>query len=212
MEQVYDWLKTIVIFMIFLTIISNLLGKSDFKKYINVVTGLLLILVTVNPILQFIKADQKFDYYFDSVTYDLETKEIGNQMKDAEEAQRRVILKRYKEEIKKQIEILLRKEELYLLDANIEIEEDMNREEYARIQELDVTATFYANEVQVTQNEKQILIPKITIGDDRKEERKAENQDTYLSPMEIHIRDILSDFYKVPIGNINISIQGGKYE
>lgn len=209
MEGIYSWIKTIVIFMIFLTILSNMLGKSDFKKYINVVTGLLLVLVTVNPILQFISQEESFDYYFDSVSFDLQTTEVANEMQDAEEAQRQVILANYKEEIRAQIESLLEERDLYLLSSEIVINEDSSSEDYAKIKELTVVCTYYVQEDKTVDKVDPIVIPDIEIGINAENKEEKTKEEEFLSPMEIQVKNTLSDFYNIKADNINISIQGG---
>lgn len=210
MQGVYSWLKTIVIFMIFLTILSNLLGKSDFKKYINVVTGLLLVLVTMNPILKLLSMDDSFDYYFDSVSFNLQTTEVANEMRDAEEGQRQIILENYKEEIVKHIEDLLKEEELYLLNAKVSIEEDSSSEDYAKIKQITLKATYSVPDSESETTIEKVEIPKIEIGTSAPSEVvKNENSNDFLSPMEIHIKNVLSDFYNMSEDNINVSIQGG---
>lgn len=205
MAGIYSWLKTVVIFMIFLTILSNLLGKSDFKKYINIATGLLLVLVTVNPILQFLKSDKGFDYFYDSVNFNLKTTEIANEMKDAEAGQQKRILAQYKKEIIDQIEQLLNERDLYLVRANVVINEDVNSEEYAKIQALEVEATYSAVDERTPDKVEIVVIPDVTIGG---KEKKTSNA-SFLSPQEIQIKNMLSDFYNISAENINISIQGG---
>lgn len=210
MESIYSWLKTVVIFMIFLTILTNLLGKSDFKKYINVATGLLLVLVTVSPLLQFLTQEKGFDYYFTSSSFQLQTTEIANEMKQAEENQQAAILMKYKEEIRTQIKDLLEERELYFIDADIVIDEDVESEGYAKIKELTVIGTYSS---KVTDTETGIEIPSIEIPEiviGNKEEKKQEKQtEDFLTPMEIQVKNMLSDFYNIKADNINISIQGG---
>lgn len=208
MSGVYTWLKTVVIFMIFLTILSNLLGKSDFKKYVNVVTGLLLMLVTMNPLLKIISGEEGFEYYFESVSFDLQTTEVANEMKDAQEAQRKVILKKYKEEIKEQIEDLLKKEDLYLVDAKIEVEEDMESEDYARLKTISLVAAYQEQEEE-SNIIRRVEIPEIDIGAIGESKVESKQEEDFLSPVEIKVKNTLSDFYNIKADNINISIQGG---
>ena len=214
MQEVYSWLKTVVFFMIFLTIISNLLDKSDFKKYINVVTGLLLVLVTVTPLLRFTSFDESFAYFFDSVTFNLKTTEVANEMKDAENEQRKVILTEYKKQIKEQIANLIKQEKLYLLDANIVIEEDVESDNYAQIKSLMVKATYYVQDSMIEENKDSIYVPKVdialvTTNEGKEETNDAKQQDDFLSPLEIHVRDILSDFYHLAGDQIKVDIEGG---
>ena len=214
MNAIYTWLKTIVIFMLFLTILSNLLGKSDFKKYVNVVTGLLLVLITMNPLLKLTSLESVFDNFFDSSTFRLQTTEIGNEMRSAEDQQKTIILKTYKEEIIQQIAQLLEAEHLYVVDAKVMIEEDSSSDDYAKIKYMDVKATYYVQEDEAESRINDVMIQDIRIDDisitdfaDEPEEKK--DKEEFLTPMEIHVKTILSDFYNLSSDNINISIQGG---
>jgi len=208
MEGIYNWVKTIVIFMIFLTIISNMLGKSDFKKYINVATGLLLVLVTMGPLLQLLTGDNSFDYFFQSALFQQESIEVAHEMEQAEKNQRHVILEEYKKKICEQVGQILKKQELYLVDASVVIDEDDESAAYGTIQSMTVTATYYAQPEQKNQVKK-VEIPKVTLDSDGKEKQKDQSSQEFLSPMEIKVKNTLSDFYNIDSGNINISIQGG---
>ena len=207
MEGIYNWVKTIVIFMIFLTIISNMLGKSDFKKYINVAAGLLLVLVTVGPLLSLLTGKNSFDYHFKSAIFQQESIEVAHEMEQAEEQQKHQIMEAYKKKICEQISQILKKEDLYLVDASVVVEEDENSAEYGSIKQITVTATFYAQQEEESQV-KQVEIPKITISSEEKEKKNQSSQE-FLSPMEIKVKNVLSDFYNIDGDNININIQGG---
>lgn len=208
MDAIFNWVKTIVIFMIFLTIISNLLGKSDFKKYINVATGLLLVLVTMGPLLALISGENSFEYYFKSALFQQDATEAAYEMRQAEESQKQRIMEQYKKKVCEQIEQLLKKHQLFLIDASVVIDEDEQSTTYGMIQSITVTATYYApqeNEHQV----KKVEIPKVTLESKEKKKEKNESSQKFLSPMEIKVKTILSDFYNIDADNINISIQGG---
>lgn len=211
MGAVYSWLKTVVIFMIFLTILSNLLGKSDFKKYINLTTGLLLVLVTVNPILEFLSSDKGFDYFYDSISLQMESTEVANEMKDAQENQQKEIINEYKRKIQEQMEQLLKEKDLNLLSSEIIIDEDSNSEEYAHIKRIQVVATYLAVTKESETKVAKVVIPEIEIGVDS-EQKDTEKEDVgrdarFLSPMEIQIINMLAEFYQISPDNIEVRIQ-----
>lgn len=211
MGAIYSWLKSVVIFMIFLTILSNLLGKSDFKKYVNLTTGLLLVLVTVNPILKFISSDKGFDYFYDSINLQMESTEVANEMKDAKENQQKEIINEYKRKIEEQMEQLLKERDLNLLSSEIIIDEDSNSEEYAHIKRIQVDATYLAVTKESESKVAKVVIPEIEIGVDREQnntEKENKGRDVrFLSPMEIQIRNMLAEFYHILPDNIEVRIQ-----
>ena len=50
MESVYSWVKNIIYYMIFLSVVSNLLADSKYEKYIRFFAGMVLILLVVSPL------------------------------------------------------------------------------------------------------------------------------------------------------------------
>lgn len=204
MGAIYAWIKSIVIFLIVITIITNLLGKSDFKKYVNVVTGMLLVVLTITPILKWLHLSDEVEFHFNSNEFELEKKELTKKVKYAKSTQKHIILESYKEKIKEQVNEILRNNDLFFVSCKVSIEENEHSKAFATLQELNVTASY--RKVKKEQSQiPQIQIDKIMLSQKKEEKPTVKT----LSPMEIHIKNELSDFYNIKADNINISIQGG---
>ncbi len=52
MQAIFDWVKGIVFYLIFVTVISNLVPGKKYEKYIRLFTGMLLIIVVTKPVIQ----------------------------------------------------------------------------------------------------------------------------------------------------------------
>jgi stage III sporulation protein AF len=50
MEKFYAWLNTIAMFMLLLPVISQILGNSVYKKYIDYFMGMLFLVILLEPI------------------------------------------------------------------------------------------------------------------------------------------------------------------
>ncbi|MFO1443517.1 stage III sporulation protein AF [Bacillus sp. Bva_UNVM-123] len=57
MEFIKEWITNIIIFVLLATVIDMLLPNSSFQKYTKMVTGLLLIVVILTPILKLVSSD-----------------------------------------------------------------------------------------------------------------------------------------------------------
>jgi stage III sporulation protein AF len=203
MEMVYSWVKSIVFFLVLLTIINNLVGKSGYKKYINLITGMILIILVVSPLINLFNINQKLDYYFSKNTFMTDSDNINNELIKMEETQMSRIMDEYKNEIKVQTEKLLEKEGLYISNIFIEIDEEEG-ESFGTIKHLDLTASYMAgDQSDISSNITKVEIDKIQISEDEKAKEEKHN----LSPTEINVKNLLSDFYNIEPDNINISIQ-----
>ena len=64
MNWLYDWVWNLVIYFILLTALTGVLPRSDYKKYIRLFTGTLLVLVILNPLLKIGGMDAKTEAFF----------------------------------------------------------------------------------------------------------------------------------------------------
>ncbi len=206
MAEVYSWVKNIIIFLVLTTIISNLLGKSNYKKYINLITGIILVLFVISPLLKLFQLEDTLDYFLSSNLLVTDAEDLNGKLIDMEEGQMSAILKEYKEEIGMQISELLEGQDLFIASITIIVEEDEKSAVFGTIKSMDIVASYIRQNTNLSSSEiNKIEIDSIKIGD--KKESTAEMEEDYLTPSEINVKNMLSDFYNMNPDNINISIQ-----
>lgn len=204
MQSLYVWMKDIIIFMIFVTIIMNLLGKSSFKKYIGIITGLILVLYVIKPIIAIAGDSDFFNFAFGSYNYKIQSEDMTNKILEMEESSNDAIASEYKNMLMEQTNKLLKNKGLYVTSLNIEIDDDIQSETYGTIIRMNVEASYYKNENEEAAINP-ITIDRIKIGEEK--EKKEEKEVKLYSPMEINIKNVLADFYNIDSSNINISIR-----
>ncbi|QHQ62775.1 stage III sporulation protein AF [Anaerocolumna sedimenticola] len=206
MGEIYGWVKNIVIFLVLTTIITNLLGKSSYKKYVNLITGIILVILVISPLLKLFQLDKTMDYYFTTNSLLAEAEDMNDKLVDAEDNQMSAILKEYKEQIGKQVSNLLEGENLYLTGIEVKVDEDENSSTFGNLLSLNISAGYIRNETK----EGSVDIDKVDIEDIKigeKKENETDKEKNLLTPIEINIKNLLSDFYNMNPDNINISIQ-----
>ena len=126
MNSVYVWVKNIVFFLLIISIINNLAGDSRYKKYINLITGMILIILVISPLTNLFNINEKIDYYFEKNTFEVGTEDISNKLIKIENEQKASIIKEYEKEIEKQTAQLLEKEGLYISYFQVLISENVD--------------------------------------------------------------------------------------
>jgi len=206
MDVIYDWVKNIVIYMILNTIIMNLLGNSSYKKYVSIVSGMILVLIVISPLINVMELDKKFDYLLLSNNFSIETSDFKSDLNKMEEQQSDAVFTEYEDRLKTQVMGMLLEEDVYLISFHLTIDEEVKNATFGLILGMDITAGLNKEKVDSDgiPSVDEIEINPIII---KGQEEKAEIN--LLSPMEINIKKRLSDFYNIEPDNINISIQGG---
>jgi stage III sporulation protein AF len=210
MDIVYTWIKNVVIYMIINTIIMNLLGNSSYKKYVSIVSGMILVLIVVSPLMQFMNLDDKLDYFLASSDYSVEVADFKNDLRRMDEKQSDAIFAEYIAKIKTNVENLLLQEGVYLASFDLSIDRDVGSATFGEIRSMDIKAS--RKKTQNGEKEPMISIENIEITKIETDGQSRETVEKPPSPQEILIKNKLSDFYNIEQGNINISIQGGRNE
>ncbi|TZE83451.1 stage III sporulation protein AF [Calorimonas adulescens] len=81
MNFLKSWIINIFVVMIFITILDAIMPGSNFKKYIDMVTGLIIIITILSPVINFIKGEDFIQKEVLSNTIGLKSEEFSNDNK-----------------------------------------------------------------------------------------------------------------------------------
>lgn len=210
LASLYEWMKNIIVFMIFTTVILNLLGKNNYKKYVGLVTGLLLVLLVVTPLLNLTGKKDYLDFSLDSYGSLVLAEDLSYELFSMEGNADTDILKEYKQVLYSQTERLLNEKGLSIETVSFDICEDKSSKEFGTVQAIIVQASYLKNAkeeetVHTVENIDQVKIDEIIIS--KEKAQKAQEGKKGLSAMEISIKNTLADFYNINSNNINITIR-----
>lgn len=191
--------------MILNTVIMNLIGKSSYKKYISVISGMILVLIIITPILEIMKIEDTIDLYIASSDSSMEAASFKDSLRKMEEDKIDEIFAQYKENIWNDVETILQDEELKLADLSMEINQDENSPTFGYINKMNIKMK--KEEEADSKKEDFIQFKRIEIDPISFSKNIKKDEANPPSPIEIRIKNKLSDFYNIKGDNINISIQ-----
>lgn len=163
MAAFYEWVRNIVICLLVISLIYQLLPDSDYKKYMRVSAGLVLIVVVMTPLLKLFGEEFHLSYFFELETLraELETISCPDELYAADTQRRKKVTESYKAQLEAEAEALFEKEPIGLFEVDITIETDESSQSFGR-----VTAVYgRAAAREDIQNENGTIDP-IIIGED----------------------------------------------
>ncbi|NLZ82551.1 MAG: stage III sporulation protein AF [Clostridiales bacterium] len=205
MDRIYEWIRSIVIYMILNTIIMNLIGKSSYKKYISVISGMILVIIIITPVFEIMNIEETIDLYIAANDVSMEAATFKDSLRKMEEDKIDEIFAEYKENIWNDIDGMLQEDRLKLADLSIEINRDENSPTFGYINKMNIKMK--KEEETDIKKEEFIQFKRIEIDPIVFSKKSKENEENPPSPIEIRIKNKLSDFYNIKGDNINISIQ-----
>jgi stage III sporulation protein AF len=204
MDIINNWIRNVVIYMILNAIVMNLLGDKSYKKYVSIVSGMILVLIIISPLMNYMDLEDTLDYYLQANDFAVETSEFKNDLNRMEEAQSDAIFAEYKEKIRLQVDGILQEDKLKLVSFELTIDKDNKSSSFGEILYMDIGAEMENSEVK--EDDPHLSIDKIDIVSIRINEQEEKDTTDPPSPMEINIKNKLADFYNIEQVNINISI------
>nr|WP_243414834.1 stage III sporulation protein AF [Sporosalibacterium faouarense] len=190
-----SWVINIVVLVIFLSFLDMILPKSNMKRYINMIAGLLIIIVLINPFINLLTKD--IDIEREVFSNIIESNNIGeNTNENISKIQDQQVIEIYKGTLKKEIsELINTKTEYVLSDISIDIEEDKEAESFGKIKKV----SLILSNNKRSQSDEDIKVKVDSIKDVSVNVDTKKMSDTSSSSKEFEeVRKIISDSYSIP--------------
>jgi stage III sporulation protein AF len=212
MEQIYSLVRNIVVYLILVTIIMNLVGKSSYRKYISIFTGMVLILIVAKPILSLFNLSDTFNYYFNNNLFMVESKDYNDELMAADDAGKQAILTEYQNIVKEQIEMTLNRYKLFPSKVNTTLITDESSKEYGMVTEITIVAAFTREDNTVKSSD--INVDKIMINQDikingKEKKEQLDKESGAYEETKNKIREELSSSFQIEQDQIHITIEEG---
>lgn len=186
MEGIYQWVRNLAFFFIFLSVVMNFLPGGEEKKYIRFFMGMLLILVLIKPLLEFGNMGEVLEQQVlaDSVgeAFEEMMRETGRQELTGTDYVKNACAREMEEQLSQLMEEYgyeIKKCSVSFFDGDtLELQE--------------ISLKLKRQNQQNTESEEQT---------DKQEESLFSDQAEFL-------KNKLEEVYNIPEGNINIIIQG----
>lgn len=120
-EAIYDWMRNLAFFFLFMTAILNCLPDNQYRKYVQYFLGLLLLLVLLKPLLSVLNLDEIISENLDSATLELELKNSKDSVLSVEGVQESFLNRAYEEELESQIKMMLEGKEIEVRQVTVSL-------------------------------------------------------------------------------------------
>lgn len=84
-EYLYQWVENIAFYLLIFTVAMQLIPNKSYKSYIQFFSGLVLIIMIANPIINLFGMEQEFASFLESAEYQQKIKEIEEATKYLED-------------------------------------------------------------------------------------------------------------------------------
>lgn len=177
MHYLTEFATSLIVFSLVATTLEMLIPNSNFKKYVQFVIGLILIVLIFSPISKLLKTDFSDDVLknisnFETASLDTIASEVETQKNEIFEANKEYILSEFSTALMQTAnEELVQKFNYSIVELQVELIDENSEVDYENINEINVRIT--TNE----SSESVLPVKKVRIGEEVKEVTKQETRD-----------------------------------
>lgn len=192
-----EWILNITALVLFLAVIEILMPSGRMKKYCSLITGVILIIVIINPFIRMFDSNFNLEEIQVFNSNAMDRMEIEKNSKILKEEEMKQIVELYRKKIIRQLEEnALKSKGVSGAKGDVIINEDYNTDNFGEIKRV---------YLEITANEEKIS-PVVKVDDIRIGEEKEPETQTDLEPkLKKQLEDSISSMFGIEKENIVIS-------
>lgn len=128
MEQVYSWVKNVMVGLCLMELFSHLVRKEDYRRYIRFFGGMIILMMMISPVFQLFSGTDIFDEALKKAMLQEEAVNMELAGQTLAELQNRKISEAYQQELERQMKEIAASYRQRVISISTELEE---REGYA---------------------------------------------------------------------------------
>lgn len=141
MTAVYEWVRNLVAFFLFLSMMENLLPGQKYGKYIRMFAGMVLLLLVTEPFTSGFDLEEVLARGYENLLIRGEAEELKASLGDAERRRLEQIFLQYEEAVCQDVRNLAESCGPTIQNCSVRIEQDQNSTEFGTVREISAVLT-----------------------------------------------------------------------
>lgn len=133
MRAVQQWVGSIVCFLIFVTMIQNLLSSKKYEKYIRFFAGMILILLVMQPLASGLRLEDRIAYYFEAISFQNDARDLSREILGVETQRLLQVIEAYEQAAERDVTMMAQDAGLAVETVQVEIDSDRGSERYGMV-------------------------------------------------------------------------------
>ncbi|MDK2968254.1 stage III sporulation protein AF [Lacrimispora amygdalina] len=148
MEQLYEWIRNITYYLIFITVAENLLPNKKYEKYIKFFAGMVLILLVLKPVTGGLRLDDKLAYSFEAISLKKEAGELSGKVSKMEETRLKRMISGYEKAVGTDLETMAETAGFSCVETSAEINSDQSSDRFGHVVKVSLVVTSGKQEME----------------------------------------------------------------
>lgn len=205
MEALYSWIQNITYYLLFLAVLNQLLPGKKYAKYLKLFSGMVLILLFVQPFTKTLRVDEKLARYYEEFVFQYEAGDLKQEILGMESRRLSQVIEQYEEAVAMDVSNMAKDSGYYVADCRVSICQDKEAEAFGTVEQIFLTVS--QDELPEQAVEAIRPVEPVVIGEDEAKEAAQEDAEP---PEAVAFRKKVASYYDLGENHVEIQIIKGK--
>ena len=136
MKEIYDWIGSLVFYLILMTMILSLLPDKKYEKYLRLFTGMIFILLVFGPFADLSGLEARMAGIFERLTFQNDAKLLQKEIEDADGKRISKLIDGYREMVETDLRTMAEGISVECISVQAVLDTDMENGEFGRLMEV----------------------------------------------------------------------------
>ena len=141
MSALYSWVGNIVFYLIFITVVVNLLPNKKYEKYLKLFSGMVFILRVLKPLTGGLRLEDKIAYYFETISLQNESEDLRKELTGMEQQRLSQMITQYERAVANDVEAMAVDMEFYPVHTDVTIDGTQDSPSFGSVTHIRMTVT-----------------------------------------------------------------------
>lgn len=206
MEALYNWIRSLTFYLIFVTVIINLLPDKKYEKYLRFFFGMVFLLLVIQPFTSGFRIEEKIAYYFSTITLQNDASDLQKELLGAEDVRLEQMFTRYESAVAEDIRQLAEAGGFHVYRADVSLGRTADQPDYGRVSKIGLTVSLEEKKGSVDPVAPVVSVEPVAVGARETVSpggRRSEQEDTAVGAL----RKQLLNYYDLEETDVEIQVQ-----
>ena len=139
MNRIYEWIRSLVSFMILMTALMNLLPDKKYEKYVQLFAGMVFLHLFFSPLTDLSGLENQMARTFERITFQTDARLLKKEIEDMDGARIQRLITQYEMTLEQELRRMAETVEAECMDVKMILEADPDQEEFGRVRAVEMT-------------------------------------------------------------------------
>ena len=133
MEGIYQWVRSLVFYLIFSTMLMNLLPDKRYEKYLRLITGVIFLLLFFRPFTDLTGIEARIAGTFEQLSFRNDVQSLKREMEDVDQERMMRMLEGYRKAVETDLETMAETGAMECREVHAALDMDADSESFGSL-------------------------------------------------------------------------------